>query len=95
MCRGLPLYGVLSVIFICMLAWSNGKSCVAFHVYLVAMYGLANDMSEEVGWCVELYGILIKTSMLFSMLVVSICCCMNVPLLSVHCVLSHVLSCAL
>ena len=29
--------------------WSEGKSCVACHVYVVAMYGLANVMPQGVG----------------------------------------------
>ena len=36
-------------VFMRMHAWSEGKPCVACHVNIVAMCGLANDMSGEVG----------------------------------------------
>ena len=75
--------------------WFEGKSCVACYMDLVAIYGLANDMLEEVGWCVEVYDLLVGVSMLCSMLVVSSSRCISVSLMSVYCVVSYVVSCAL
>ena len=48
-CRGLCLYSVLSGVFMCIHAWSEAKSCGAWHMDLVTMYGLANNISVEVG----------------------------------------------
>ena len=42
-----------------------------------------------------LYGLLVEVSMLFNMSVVSSCSCISVPLVSVNCAVSHVVSCAL
>ena len=47
-CCGLRLYCIVNVIFMCIYAWSEGKSCVVCHVALEATYRLAKNISEEV-----------------------------------------------
>ena len=67
--RGLHLCTVLRVVFMFMQMRSDGNSCVVYHMYLVTIYGMANAMSGEVGWCVRLCGY-----MLYSALIVSSGC---------------------
>ena len=57
--RGLRLYGVSSVALMTVNSWSESKSCVAYRVDVVTMYGLMNDKPGDVGCCGELYGLLV------------------------------------
>ena len=81
--RCLRLYGELGVVFIiCMLAWSDGKSCVACHVHLLYVW-VGERYVGKGGFVCSVVRLLEGVSMPFSMFVSS-GWCISVPLVSVY-----------
>ena len=86
--RGLRLYSVLNMVLCVCMPGLRVRLVLLTKVGLVAMYGMANNISGEVGCRVGWYDLLVGVCMFFNMLVVS-SCCIIILLVSVYCVHGH------